>query len=108
MKKLNIYIKVTSDDDGSCAWWTFDPDPKGRGESYLCDGKELWTESYLGYEYCRGTPCQTSKQLKSEAKTALMMAAYDGMVDPKASFWKYFGSKLCQVKVAKNGRVVKI
>ena len=106
--KLNIYIKITSEDDGTAAWWTFDPDPRGHGEAYLCDGKDLWAEDQYGYEYCRGTPCQTIQQLKKEAKEALKMAAFDGIVDPKVSFWKHFGGKICQVKVTRDGKIIRL
>ncbi len=103
--KLDIYIKITSDDDGSAAWWTFDL----RGESYLCDGNDLWAEDRnTGYEYCRGTPCKTVQELKREAKEALKMASFDGMVDPKVSFWKYYGGKLCRVKLTRDGKIVRL
>ena len=102
---MNIYIKVTSDDDGSAAWWTFDL----RGESYLCDGNDLWaTDRNTGYEYCRGTPCKTIHELKREAKEALIMASFDGMVDPKVSFWTWSGNKLHRVKLTRNNRISKI
>ena len=61
--KTEIYIRIDSDDDGYCGWWSFDPD----GESYLVDGRALWTTSKTtGEEYTRGTACTSVKQAKSE------------------------------------------
>lgn len=104
---MEIYIKIT-DDDGENAWWTFDSDPMGTGEAYLCDGDDLWGEDEYGYEYCRGTPCKNVNQLKRETKEALSIARWDGMNNPKATFWTWSGNKLHRVKLTRDNKIVKI
>jgi hypothetical protein len=93
--KMQIYIRVESD-DGIIGWWTFDRDV---GESYICQGKELWGYDSYGYEYCRGTPCTSIKEAKARAKVAVSTANFDGDPNPKATFWKYVRGKLTKVKI---------
>lgn len=99
---MEIYIRITSDDNGYIGWWTFDP----VGESYLVDGRALWTTSKLtGEEYCRGTACKSIAQAKREAKVASMTAGSDGIVDPKVSFWRYAGGKLIETKFTPDNKL---
>lgn len=99
---MEIYIRITSDDDGYCGWWTFDT----YGESYLMDGRALWTISkFTGEEYARGTACTSAREAKREAKVALSIACHDGVVDPKVTFWKQVGEKLIQVKITPDNRI---
>lgn len=100
--KIEIYIRIDSDDDGYCGWWSFDPD----GESYLVDGRALWTTSKItGEEYARGTACTSVKQAKSEAKIASVTARSNGIVDPKVSFWRQIGNKLVQTKFTPDNKI---
>ena len=99
---MEIYIRVTSDDDGYIGWWTFDP----FGESYLMDGRALWTTSKLtGDELCRGTACKNIAQAKREAKIARSTANSDGIVDPKISFWRSVGGKLIETKFTPDNKL---
>ena len=99
---MEIYIRITSDDDGYIGWWTFDP----IGGSYLVDGRALWTTSKLtGEEYCRGTACKSIAQAKREAKVACMTASSDGIVDPKVSFWRKVGSKYVETKFTSDNKL---
>ena len=99
---MEIYIRITSDDNGYVGWWTFDP----IGESYLVDGHALWTISKLtGEEYCRGTACKNIAQAKREAKIARMTASSDGIVDPKVSFWRKVGSKYVETKFTSDNKL---
>ena len=103
--KMEIYIRIDSDDDGYCGWWSFDPD----GESYLVDGRALWTTSKTtGEEYARGTACASVKQAKSEAKIASVTARSNGIVDPKVSFWRQVGNKLVQTKFTIDNKIKQI
>ena len=100
--KMEIYIRIESNDDGYCGWWTFDP----HGESYLVDGRALWTTSKLtGDEFCRGTACTSIKQAKHEAKIARDTAGSDGIVDPKVSFWRSVSGRLVQTKFTPDNRL---
>jgi hypothetical protein len=94
-KKTTIYIKIESD-DGVLGWWTFD---RGAGESYICPGKELWCHDGPYGDYCRGTPCTSVKEAKTQAKSAINMANFDGNPNPKATFWVYVRGKLTKVKI---------
>ena len=100
--KIEIYIRIDSDDNGYCGWWWFDPD----GESYLVDGRALWATSKItGEEYTRGTACTSIKQAKREAKIARVIAGHDGIVDPKVSFWRQIGNKLVQTKFTPDNKI---
>ena len=99
---MDIYIRISSDDDGYIGWWTFDP----VGGSYLVDGRALWTTSkFTGEEYCRGTACKSIAQAKREAKIARMTAGSDGIVDPKVSFWRKVGSKYVETKFTPDNKL---
>ena len=99
---MEIYIRITSDDDGYIGWWTFDP----LGESYLVDGRALWTTSkFTGEEYTRGTACKNIAQAKREAKIARDTAGHDGIVDPKVSFWRKVGSKYVETKFTSDNKL---
>ena len=103
--KMEIYIRIDSDDDGYCGWWSFDI----NDESYLVDGRALWTTSkFMGEEYTRGTACTSVKQTKSEAKLARANAHSNGIVDPKVSFWRQVGNKLVQTKFTLDNKIKKI
>lgn len=103
--KIEIYIRIDSDDDGYCGWWSFDPD----GESYLVDGRALWaTIKFTGEEYTRGTACTSVKQAKGEAKIARVTARSNGIVDPKVSFWRQIGNKLVQTKFTPDNKIKQI
>ena len=103
--KMGIQIRIDSDDDGYRGWWSFDPD----GESYLVDGRALWTTSKTtGEEYARGTACTSVKQAKSEAKIASVTARSNGIVDPKVSFWRQVGNKLVQTKFTIDNKIKQI
>lgn len=100
--KMNIYIRIDSDDDGYRGWWSFDI----NGGSYLVDGNALWTVSKItGEEYSRGTACTSIKQAKREAKIACSTAGSDGIVDPKISFWRQVGGKLIQTKFTPDNKL---
>ena len=102
---MEIYIRIDSDDDGYCGWWSFDND----GESYLVDGRALWTTSAsTGEEYTRGTACTSVKQAKSEAKLARANARFNGIVDPKVLFWRLVGNTLVQTKFTQDNKIKKI
>ena len=102
---MEIYIRITSDDDGYCGWWTFDI----GGESYLIDGRALWTTSkFTGEEYPRGTACTSIKEAKREAKIARDTAGSDGIVDPKVSFWRMVGNTLVQTKFTPDNKIKQI
>lgn len=94
-KKITIYIKIESN-DRVLGWWTFD---RKTGESYICSGKELWGYGPYGYEYCRGTPCTSTKEAKTQAKVAVNMANFDGYPNLKTTFWVYVCGKLTNVKI---------
>ena len=103
--KMEIYIRIDSNDDGYRGWWSFDI----NGESYLVDGRALWTTSkFTGEEYARGTACTSIKQAKREAKIACSTAGSDGIVDPKVSFWRQVGSKLVQTKFTQDNKIKQI
>lgn len=103
--KMEIYIRIDSDDDGYCGWWSFDI----NGESYLVDGRALWTTSkFTGEEYTRGTACTSVKQAKSEAKLARANARSNGIVDPKVSFWRQIGNKIVQTKFTLDNKIKQI
>lgn len=103
--KMEIYIRIDSDDDGYRGWWSFDI----NGESYLVDGRALWTTSkFTGEEYARGTACTSIKQAKREAKIARDTAGFDGIVDPKVSFWRQVGNKLVQTKFTPDNKIKQI
>lgn len=103
--KIEIYIRIDSDDDGYCGWWSFDP----GGESYLVDGRALWaTIKFTGEEYTRGTACTSVKKAKSEAKIARVTARSNGIVDPKVSFWRQIGNKLVQTKFTLDNKIKQI
>jgi hypothetical protein len=100
--KMNIYIRIDSDDSGYRGWWSFGID----GWSYLVDGHALWTVSKItGEEYSRGTACTSIKQAKREAKIACSTANSDGIVDPKISFWRQVGDKLIQTKFTRDNKL---
>lgn len=99
---MEIYVRVHSEDDGSVAWWN----ANGR-ECYLMDGKELWCYDGPYGDYCRGTPFNTVKKVKKEAREAVNLAGYDGMVDPKATFWRMVSGKLVQTKFTRDGKIKK-
>lgn len=99
---MNIYIRIESNDDGYCGWWTFDI----NGESHLVDGRTLRTISeIIGEEYARGTACTSIKQAKREAKIARATAISDGIVNPKVSFWRQIGNKLIQTKFTPDNKI---
>lgn len=97
---MEIYVRVHSDDDGKVAWWNYD-----GNESYLMDGKDLWCYDSPHGDYCRGTPFHSVKEAKCEARQAVIMASYDGDVDPKATFWRYVRGKLVQIKFTRDGKI---
>ena len=99
---MEIYIRITSDDDGYIGWWTFDQ----AGASYLVDGRSLWTTSKItGGEYSRGTACKNIAQAKREAKIARDTAGSDGIVDPKVTFWRRVGSKYIETKFTPDNKL---
>lgn len=98
---MEIYVRVHSDDDGAVAWWNHD-----YYESYLMDGKDLWCTDPYG-DYKRGTAFKTVKEAKHEAREAVRTAGWDGMVDPKATFWRYVNGKLVQTKFTRDGKIKK-
>ena len=99
---MEIYVRVHSEDDGSVAWWNSD-----GHESYLMDGKDLWCYDSPYGDYCRGTAFNTVKKARKEARYAVNLAGHDGMVDPKATFWRYANGKLVQTKFTKDGKIKK-
>ncbi len=99
---MEIYVRVHSEDDGSVAWWN-----ANSRECYLMDGKELWCYDSPYGDYCRGTPFSTVKKAKKEAREAVNLAGYDGMVDPKATFWRMVSGKLVQTKFTRDGKIKK-
>lgn len=99
---MEIYVRVHSEDDGSVAWWN-----ANNRECYLMDGKELWCCDGPYGDYCRGTPFSTVKKAKKEAREAVNLAGYDGMVDPKATFWRMVAGKLVQTKFTRDGKIKK-
>ena len=102
---MKIYIRIDSDDDGYYGWWSFDI----NGESYLVDGRALWTTSAsTGEEYTRGTACTSVKQARSEAKLARANARSNGIVDPKVSFWRQASGELVQTKFTLDNKIKKI
>lgn len=103
--KMEIYIRVDSDDNGYRGWWSFGT----NGERYLVDGRALWTTSELtGEEYARGTACTSIKQAKREARIVRDAPGFDGIVDPKVSFWRQVGSKLVQTKFTRDNKIKQI
>ena len=99
---MEIYVRVHSEDDGSVAWWNHED-----GESYLMDGKDLWCKDGPYGGYLRGTAFKTVKDAKKAAREAVNLAAFDGMVDPKATYWRLVGSKLVQTKFTADGKIKK-
>lgn len=102
---MEIYVRVHSEDDGSVAWWN-----ANERSSYLMDGKDLWCfNSLYGYgDYCRGTAFSSVKEAKRQARQAVDLAGWDGMVEPKATFWRYVRGKLVQTKFTRDGHLKKI
>ena len=102
---MKIYIRIDSDDDGYYGWWSFDI----NGESYLVDGRAFWTTSAsTGEEYTRGTACTSIMQAKREAKLARANARFNGIVDPKVSFWRQASGELVQTKFTLDNKIKKI
>ena len=99
---MEIYIRVHSEDDCTVAWWNHD---KENGESYLMDGKELWCVNGPYGDYCRGTPFHSVREAKQEARQAVIIAGYDGNVNPKATFWRWVGGKLVETKFTCDGKI---
>lgn len=99
---MEIYIRVHSD-DGSVAWWNHDK----NGKSYLIDGKDLLCTDGPYDDYLIGTPFTSVAQAKHEARAAIGIARFDGMVDPKATFWRYANGKLVQIKFTRDGKLKK-
>ena len=99
---MEIYVRVHSEDDGAVAWWN-----SNEIESYLMDGKDLWCLEGPYGEYCRGTPFNTVKEAKRQARRAIELAGWDGMVDPKATFWRYVRGKLVQTKFTRDNKLKK-
>ena len=99
---MEIYIRVHSDDDGAVAWWN-----SNEYESYLMDGKDLWCTDGPYDDYKRGTAFKTVKEAKREAREAVNLARHDGMVDPKATFWRWVGGKLVQTKFTRDNKIKK-
>ena len=99
---MEIYVRVHSDDDGTVAWWN-----SNERESYLMDGKDLWCCDGPYDDYCRGTPFHTVKEAKRQARQAVLLAGYDGDVDPKATFWRWVGGKLVQTKFTRDNKIKK-
>ena len=97
---MEIYVQVISEDDGSSAWWNHE-----KNESYLMDGKDLWCHDSPYGDYCRGTPFSTAKKARKAAREAINLASYDGMVDPKARFWRYANGKLVLTKFTRDGKI---
>lgn len=99
---MEIYVRVHSEDDGAVAWWN-----ANDRECYLMDGKELWCYDSPYGDYCRGTPFNTVKKAKKEAREAVNLASFDGMCDPKATFWRMVNGKLVQTKFTRDGKIKK-
>lgn len=99
---MEIYVRVHSEDDGAVAWWN-----SNNLESYLMDGKDLWCYDSPYGDYCRGTPFHTIKEAKRQAREAVKLAGWDGMVDPKATFWRYVRGKLVQTKFTRDNKLKK-
>ena len=99
---MEIYVRVHSEDDGSVAWWN-----ANDRECYLMDGKELEATTEWGEKYLRGTPFNTVKKAKKEAREAVNLAGFDGMCDPKATFWRMVNGKLVQTKFTRDGKIKK-
>lgn len=99
---MEIYVRIHSDDDGTVAWWNHD-----YYESYLMDGKDLWCTTGPYDDYRRGTAFKTVKEAKHEAREAMRIAGWDGIIDPKATFWRYVGGKLVQTKFTRDGKIKK-
>ena len=97
---MEIFIRIHSE-DGTVAWWHHDD-----GESYLVDGEDLWAEGQYE-DYLRGTAFKSVKQAKHEAKEAVMLAGWDGVLNPKATFWQIIGGKPVQVKITREGRITR-
>ena len=99
---MEIYVRVHSDDDGAVAWWSHED-----YESYLTDGKDLWCTTGPYDDYRRGTPFTSVRQAKREARDAVRTAGWDGMVEPKATFWRYVHGKLVQTKFTRDNKIKK-
>ena len=99
---MEIYVRVHSEDDGSVAWWN-----ANDRECYLMDGKELWCCDSPYGDYCRGTPFSTVQKAKKAAREAVNLASFDGMVEPKATFWRMVNGKLVQTKFTRDGKIKK-
>lgn len=98
---MEIYVRVHSN-DGSILWWNSD-----GYQSYFMDGKDLMNYDGEYGDYCRGTPFKTVKQARKEARTAVNLAVFDGIVDPKATFWRFVNGKLVQTKFTRDGKIKK-
>ena len=99
---MEIYVRVHSDDDGAVAWWS-----SNEYESYLTDGKDLWCYDSPYGDYCRGTAFTSIRQAKREAHEAVRIAGWDGMAEPKATFWRYVRGKLVQTKFTRDNKIKK-
>lgn len=98
--KMQIYIRIESD-DGIIGWWTF----SRASDSYICQGADLWCYDSLYGDYCRGTPCSSVKEAKTEAKLAVDTARFDGDPNPKATFWAFKNGSLTQLKISKTNTI---
>lgn len=91
---MQIYIKVTSMDNGKTSWYT-----ETNKEMYLMDGDDLFVESKItGDIYCLGTPFNTIHKAKQAKNNALNLALSDGIADPVATLWNLKNNKLTQIK----------
>ena len=97
---MEIYVRIHSKDNGCVAWWN-----SNGIESYLMDGKDLWCYDGPYGDYCRGTPFKTAKEAKRQAREAVRLAAFDGDVDAKATFWRMVGGKLVETKFTCDGKI---
>lgn len=99
---MEIYIQITSDDDGTSVWWNAD-----GNQSYFMDGRELEAVTEWGEEYLRGTAFNSIRKAMKEARYAKNLASYDGIVDPKVTFWRMTGGKLIKTKFTRDGKIKK-
>lgn len=99
---MEIYVRVHSEDDGSVAWWNSD-----SRESYFMDGKDLWCLDGPYGDYCRGTAFKSISEAKRQGRAALRQAGWDGMVDPKVTFWRYVKGELIQTNFTKDNQIKK-
>lgn len=98
---MEIYIKLTDSDNCTAAWFT-----DTGTEMYLVDGDELFAESSItGEIYARGTPFKSVVAAKAAAKEARINAIFDGMVDPKVSYWRMKSGKLIETKFTRDNKI---